>query len=295
MASRVFADIRASINVRIDNVTEYLFMGTDQEAWGVDDFPNQAPPFELMWFETRQPSGIRSRNPSEVGRHYMRQKAGSFGLFNEHWGVLYKAVRREFDEPERRWETHMTLWRQQSLPKGIVTFGPIAERRQMIGEDGKPEGQGEIVIDISLVERHRQEAAKFDMDPERFAVNAISPWFFPVLLAISFMHCKNVKSEEVLPSRQLRRELQRKGRDITKYHVLDIMPMRKVLATEGNVSQVGLQRAFHICRGHFATYSEERPLFGKYAGRFWIPAHVRGSTEAGQVVKDYRVKAPNAA
>jgi hypothetical protein len=40
--------------------------------------------------------------------------------------------------------------------------------------------------------------------------------------------------------------------------------MRKVLATEGGISQNGLKKARHICRGHFSEYSEEKPLFGKY-------------------------------
>jgi len=50
-------------------------------------------------------------------------------------------------------------------------------------------------------------------------------------------------------------------------------------------------RAYHLVRGHFATYSEERRLFGKHVGTFFIPAHVRGSAEAGAVVKDYALAA----
>lgn len=46
----------------------------------------------------------------------------------------------------------------------------------------------------------------------------------------------------------------------------------------------------HLCRGHFAEYTEERKLFGKYVGRYWIPPHVRGNPELGTVEKDYEVK-----
>jgi hypothetical protein len=73
------------------------------------------------------------------------------------------------------------------------------------------------------------------------------------------------------------------------YHELDIGPMRDVLATEGQLESVGLKRALHICRGHFATYSEDRPLFGKYTGQFWKPSHVRGAAEFGLIQKDYNV------
>lgn len=52
----------------------------------------------------------------------------------------------------------------------------------------------------------------------------------------------------------------------------------------------GTNKAFHLCRGSFAHYTADRPLFGRYAGTVWRPAHVRGSHECGQVVKEYSVK-----
>lgn len=74
------------------------------------------------------------------------------------------------------------------------------------------------------------------------------------------------------------------------YHVLDITPMRQVLRIEGGEAQNGTKRALHICRGHFANYSQGRGLFGKYHGMYWIDQHVRGSASRGFALKDYRVK-----
>lgn len=110
------------------------------------------------------------------------------------------------------------------------------------------------------------------------------------LLAISFMHCKNVArrdvTAEVGPSAKwIRRQ---KAPDI-RYHVLDINPMKEVLRTEGGTESNGLKKALHICRGHFATYTEDKPLFGHITGTFWKPSHVRGSVEHGIVDKDYRL------
>jgi hypothetical protein len=51
------------------------------------------------------------------------------------------------------------------------------------------------------------------------------------------------------------------------------------------------KKALHIARGHFAHYTEDRPLFGKYTGTFWRPAHVRGSADFGTVKSTYKVKA----
>jgi hypothetical protein len=116
------------------------------------------------------------------------------------------------------------------------------------------------------------------------------------LLALTFLNCKNVTvtdNEGKYATRQERRAAERRNDPpLVTYKTLQIEPMKKVLATEGNIAHNGLAKALHICRGHFATYTEERPLFGKYSGRFYIPAHVRGSADVGIVHKRYNVNAP---
>jgi hypothetical protein len=65
--------------------------------------------------------------------------------------------------------------------------------------------------------------------------------------------------------------------------------------TEALYSQVAgrWRRALHVCRGHFARYTEERPLFGRVAGTFWRPMHLRGSASEGLVLKDDTVLSPD--
>lgn len=112
-------------------------------------------------------------------------------------------------------------------------------------------------------------------------------------MASSFMSCKNVQLIENQPPRHERRQREREGKmPATKYYTLEIEPMKKILRTEGKSEEVGLKKALHICRGHFAHYTPDKPLFGKVSGRFWIPAHVRGSKEAGEIKKDYKIKTP---
>jgi hypothetical protein len=102
-----------------------------------------------------------------------------------------------------------------------------------------------------------------------------------------------VTLDAVEPDPHVNRERRRHGlKPFVRYHTINIEPMKKVLRTEGQIESQGLKRALHICRGHFSTYSEERPLFGKVAGTFWIPAHVRGEAKEGLVISDYRVKGP---
>ncbi|MDQ2827742.1 MAG: hypothetical protein M3Y74_01645 [Chloroflexota bacterium] len=116
--------------------------------------------------------------------------------------------------------------------------------------------------------------------------------FHPALLTLSFMHCKNVESREVARPAgggKKARGGRRQRRPPKPYYLLDIDPMRAVLHHEGQVETVGLERALHICRGHFATYNEDRPLFGKLAGTYWRAPHVRGRAVAGAVEKGYTV------
>jgi len=115
--------------------------------------------------------------------------------------------------------------------------------------------------------------------------------FAPALLAISFMHCKNVDVVQVDPPAKLSRKAARqRGNPLTSYYVLDIQPMRRVLDSEGEAQAKGLRHALHICRGHFKTFTEEAPLFGRHVGTYWWEAQARGTTESGVIDKDYRVR-----
>jgi len=63
--------------------------------------------------------------------------------------------------------------------------------------------------------------------------------------------------------------------------------MRSVIVCKLTVNKRLPAPSYQLVRGHFATYTQERPLFGRYAGTVFIPAHVRGTPEAGIVIKDY--------
>ena len=118
------------------------------------------------------------------------------------------------------------------------------------------------------------------------------------MFGLRLLHCKNVSVEEApdIRTRQQRRYDDRRGIEpvVFKTLVIDPSMSRKATPAERRAKTDPVTR-LHICRGHFSTYTEEKPLFGKYSGTFWIPAHVRGSAEVGEVRKDYRVKAGAAA
>jgi len=108
-------------------------------------------------------------------------------------------------------------------------------------------------------------------------------FYHPTLLAVCFLHCKNVKIvEETVDKPLAKKYRERTGIQPTPYKTLVIEPLKQILRTEGRSGEVGIQRAMHICRGHFADYTDGKGLFGKYHGRFWIPATVRGTKRGGE-------------
>jgi len=115
--------------------------------------------------------------------------------------------------------------------------------------------------------------------------------------AFNLLACRNV-SERIIPvSSALQKQRKRKNRPpLTEYRILEVrVPIKQCVATDAELKAASKQRIetrFHAVRGHFAHYSEDKPLFGKMSGRFWIPAHVRGSKDAGEIKKDYRIIAP---
>lgn len=112
------------------------------------------------------------------------------------------------------------------------------------------------------------------------------------IATISLLHCKNVTLDDEPANRSKRRQLQREGLGGLVYKVLKIRgfgatPVR-TNRESGEESTVSLTR-LHLVRGHFATWTAERPLFGKYVGTWWVNAHAKGQANHGAVAKAYQV------
>lgn len=308
---QVVTAIPDAVVVDADNVCEYVHAGTSKAAFGPEDFPSIVPPFPLMWIETGAPSRCVTEKQTFKWKR---------DLHGAQWGMLFWTNDLNAENEDEReatldavleWHKGFSIGKPLVIERGNVRWiirgicfvkfggdtaptGPLCELWMLIDRSGS------IMADAEDGSPAMWMAAPGITDPDHefipFLQGMQQAWMTPLFLAISLMNCQNVVRIENYPKRHDVREAKRKGRPApTKFYTLQIEPMRKVLATEGRSGEVGLVKAMHICRGHFATYTDQKPLFGKYAGRFWIPAHVRGSAESGNVVKDYRVKAPREA
>lgn len=276
------------------NVAQYVFSGA-QEGWDlIDDIPNLAPPFPLMWIECRAPlistsvdgkglSWDRNNLPASWGVYVQAEEIEAFctdrgitadALKMEAKWVLFCILYAEFDKGKPAGP--LFSWYLPITSEGKIVMRPSAA----VGNEMRPYFKTSTLDPDATADQIHEE--------ERY-------WLLPFIccmLAISFLHCKNVVQLVQVPPAKAKKEAKKlHGRPLLNYKVLQIEPMKKILIHEGQSGTKGLRHALSICRGHFKTF-DQKGLFGKYTGTYWWNSHVRGSAEHGTVVHDYKVLAP---
>jgi hypothetical protein len=269
--------------ITADNVAEYYYQGTDQEYWDLrQDFPNLAPPFSVFWIEHKMQTRIHSKEKgdTDMGHLGMREPRSGF-LF----GALKADARTEWGSlngtfPEgTHWLCGIEMFTYWGLrEKGDAPEGPTGTFFLYLDKAGR-------AIDVPQLALYTNAQA-LENDPQMVEVlKHLMQWAHPALLTISFLHCKNVKTvEEKVSDKLAKRTLERHGYKPSPHHTLIIEPLKDILRKEGgHASAAGgntLQKALHICRGHFRDYREGKGLFGKYHQMVWTPQTVRGTSHS---------------
>jgi hypothetical protein len=102
------------------------------------------------------------------------------------------------------------------------------------------------------------------------------------------LECKNIVTETVSPDVKFQKKRAKKGKlQLYEYKVLRVESVGKKRNGEGGES--GVKQREHLCRGHFKTFTVEKPLLGKLVGRYWWQSQVRGNRELGTIEKEYSV------
>lgn len=261
-----------AVSLVVDNVCDF-YADSERMEWDVDEhFPNPMPFSPLLLIEWRNPT------KSLINGQLTKVTPG-YSAF-----LIQTFLKSDDDNPE--WINEDTKWLSHiqtcMFAGGKFLFTDLNMFWQF-NAAGSLCGAPNVLTDQKCMQN--KQYADFVNVSVSGEGNHIA------LLAMSFANCKNVTrteltGKEVEPDRPW---VRKHNPPQIKYHVLNINPMRDVLRTEGRSDEVGIQKALHLCRGHFASYSEERPLFGKYAGQFWIPQHVKGKADKGVVLKDYKI------
>jgi hypothetical protein len=133
---------------------------------------------------------------------------------------------------------------------------------------------------------------------QRQAAKELESIFLAFYFSLCLLHTKNVTLKDN-PSifKGKKKTKSREAKSLAaRFKTLDIAPLkervRHMPAAASDSANGEIQRALHLCRGHYRRCTEESKLFGKHTGIFWIPSHMRGSKDQGEVRKDYRVAMP---
>lgn len=304
-----------AVNMDVTNVFNYLasLEEKDRDNIQLRDLVSVVPPFPTMWIEF----GTHTDSSSDLVDMYRRTNSIRYGLLivtqdlheeceddespqasahrvvnqllSRGGGKTNMGNRVEFHRPVR-WLCHVYQFTAPNARASSTTLIPYV-RGLLFDVDGGLAVNAISGLPVSVAMPFEQKNTAYLQTQDDFMTINRHVFIAP-LFAISLMHCKNVQVIDAPDTRprQQRRFEDRAGIHLAQMYTLQIDPMKKVLSSEGGLETQGLKRALHICRGHFASYSEEKPLFGKISGRFWKPAHVRGTDKAGVVYKDYKVK-----
>lgn len=245
------------IAIMADDASDWFSSHCDFNDISFSDIPNATPPFPKFWVEAKFD---KHRFGMLVHAEDLRKKPTKNLLM----------VRSEIDLLER-WKVSV---------RTIIRFN--GDRSLLCDSDIRysVDGNGKIIVQPELAAGGPLQSF------ERFYIGVL-------LTAVSFIHCKNIKLVPVEAPRKLVKARAKRGKPpYVKYHTLIIDPMKQILRQEGRATEQGVKRALHVCRGHFRTYSADRPLFGRVVGTVFVSQHRRGGIERGVVVKDYSIKAP---
>ena len=286
--------------VLIDNVAEYYYshhVDAKRGPDGPEQFPQLAPPFPMAFYEYTLPPWMYDtlftdaengapRALNQVGVLVTAVETSDIHVnASEHSPLSSVLSECKIGLPPK-WYLCIELFAGDRTDR--IPWSPVLRVGLTVDADGAlacdPRygiwALDDRITDNSAIEQHR--------------FWTLMPLVYPALLANSFLHCRNVSTEEHVPSAKLNKAyLRRHGLPLFRYKTLTIEPMKRILRKEGQVEANGLSKALYICRGHFKDYRESAGLFGKHKGLFWWDMHARGALDHGVVVKDYAIKLPN--
>ena len=226
---------------------------------GWSGYLNLCIPFDQFWMEGVSPTGSL-------------------------WGVLFTVVKSD-DESRYIKTHHFAGWTgRQPIFIGSLYFRIRNDGKLQVEEDGN--------IDLGYAITPLMQSSRPADEPPDGILTCV---LIAVLENLSLLGCKNVGllAKNDLEKKQAKRAAKRFGGnpDYYKYHVLVVRPPGAKAGDKSKEQEIGIMPR-HVCRGHFAEYGPEFGkglLFGQYAGRFFIPPHLKGKKENGTVEKDYQI------
>lgn len=259
------------IAAQIDAMPDTSAHREDEYSWPAADYGVVAPPFAAFFVEaTTAIDGATVQRGMVVYDRTAQIRADG-------------PVKGERVPSGTRWYLHCYPFLYSRLAGGLEDYGSPA------------------------VLLHLDDGGRLLDDPDALQVISVAPWpaaklrdaayaaasIVPMALkAIGALH-RRAPVEHVTPDPARQRQAQRRGEvERHSYYVLKVRPHAP--ASPADFASIGAPaRATpreHVVRGHFKIYTEEKPLFRRTVGTFWVPEHQRGDDAIGKITKDYEVE-----
>lgn len=294
--AKMVCDPRTACFEATDAAALYEARGEAAYRWEAGRYPRLVPPYPATWWEYAGWADARTRA--------VRVRTGVFVLAIDleaaHLrpgapGVPPSLAVMLRELPEARW--FLVALPASQFP-GAAFRPPLWSYGLALGEDGAllERGGGPAIVPCPtpvLGELTGAQAARVAAK----AASEFHGYMGPVFEALKLLHCRNVDDGGAYNVTRADRAAVERARGaacpggvvLRTLRVTDGARPRRVGAADRDRAADPEARRLHAVRGSFATYGEAAPLFGRLAGTFWRPAHVRGSAAAGRVAKDYEV------
>ena len=255
-----------------DNIDEFAanhLLDGDEYALNPSDVPNLVPPFEMFWLEWK--TSVKQNSISGMSR------VAALILGQDHGDKLADL------KGEPRFV--FTVRYFYELPWDSRGIGHPVQTSVFTSN-----GAGTLVNMFDCDDELLTGVKYTDDDPRNGnGSRRAHPFGMTVLVALSFMNCRNVGLRDgVIPPKLNAAHRRRNGRSLLQYKTIDIWPVSKLMHLTGDVTRESARQALHIVRGHFKTYSGSG-LFGKHKGTFFWGQYAAGNLSHGEIKSDYRI------
>lgn len=321
--AKVRAPFTDLVPVNITEAARFFYEVSEQEQWSIEkDFPIANPPFPLMWMEYKQPATINSNGKIIQAPPFLDGigcLAITLDVPESDWGTVVEqrileklalySVRSPADRLDPEVEERVRAMVEAKVQvRWIAIFRIFAFSRRWSGnymgseinERGNtmlPSGVFYAYIQPNgvMLEKHILTTieGRPGMSWEEAQENLIRPSnsvLYPFLFATSLMHAKNVSLVDAQPvSPKVAKKRRKEGKPVIQFKELEVRSMRRQVQSEGEGGD-GARRAMHLVRGHWKDFRNGPGLFGRHKNLYWWDMHVAGAKDAGEVVKEYKVK-----
>lgn len=236
--------------------------------------PCAVPPWDAVFVEFRRPETCDCHYPPKLGV----ESACALVVDGRQDGVAlhWRHVERR---PHERYQSIYN----PDIEDSVSGFGVLTR---------------EGILDFDSVQLHLAELVRYrsfykvsEAEADAYYHSVAMHSLQHALRVFALTHCSNIEPIESLLPRPVRRRAMRNGIPIVKQYTLNIKTSRLPINNEHGNAESQYSKPLHLCRGHFRTYTTERPMGrNKVAGTFWIRQHVRGSLDNGLILKDYRIQ-----